>query len=92
MGNSTPKELNELGRTTVNAWTEQRQWAHRFYVHDVVKNWMLERFQENNYNYDLKYDLVSFCASMHVCCMYSWIGRDPARTTTGRPEAGTAPP
>ena len=46
MGNSTPKELNELGRTTVNAWTEQRQWAHRFYVHDVVKNWMLERFQE----------------------------------------------
>ena len=63
MGNSTPKELNELGRTTVNAWTEQRQWAHRFYVHDVVKNWMLERFQEKNYNYDLKYDLVSFCAS-----------------------------
>jgi hypothetical protein len=63
MGNSTPKELNDLGRTKVNGWTEQRQWKHRFAVHDIVQTWMTNQFKSQNIPFNNSFDLVSFCAS-----------------------------
>jgi len=59
-------QLNDIGYTNVAPWSEQRQWKHRFYVHDVVRDWMLKKFKEKNITFDNNnYDLVSFCASNH---------------------------
>ena len=57
-------ELNDLGTSGTNRWSDQKIWANRLQVHDIVKQTMLKAFQEQSISFDQEEDdLVGYCGS-----------------------------